>query len=239
MAAVLASGSGAVLSHRAAGARWELRSDARAAIEVTVPKHRRPRAAIEFHIARLPADEVTVIDGIPVTTPPRTLLDLAAVLSPRALRRAVDQAEVLRLADPLSLPDLLIRYPRRRGVRELRRIVEEGRLGTTITRSELEERFLTFLDDAVLPRPNVNTRIEQMEVDFAWPSAGLVVELDGFASHGTRSAFERDRARDRKLQAAGWRAVRVTWRQLHDAPHSLAREFEILLCGSRSTLTPS
>ena len=133
MAAVLASGDGAVLSHRAAGARWGLRQSSGQRIEVTVPRRRYSRPGIQPHVAQLPADEVTVVEGIPVTTPPRTLLDLAAVLPLHALRRSVNEAEVLRLSDPLSLADLLARHPRRSGVADLRRIVEEGHIGATIT----------------------------------------------------------------------------------------------------------
>ena len=237
MAAVLASGAGAVLSHRAAAARWDLRQSARPRVEVTVPQYRRPRRGIESRVACLPADEVTVVRAIQVTTPSRTLLDLATVLPPHALRQAVHEAEVLRLGDALSLADLIARHPRRRGVRALRRIVDEGNLGSTVARSELELRFLAFLADAGLPRPDVNSRIEGMEVDFAWRPAQLVVELDGFAAHGTRAAFERDRERDRRLQAAGWRVVRVTWRHLNEHPRRLGRELEALLNASRPTLT--
>ena len=127
MAAVLASGRTAVLSHRSAGARWGLRSNTRPRIEVTVPRRRYARPGIQPHVAQLPADEITVVEGIPVTTPPRTLLDLAAVLAPHTLRRAVDEAEMLRLSDSLSLADLVARHPRRRGVGNLRRTSRRAR----------------------------------------------------------------------------------------------------------------
>ena len=141
----------------------------------------------------------------------------------------MEQAEVLHLADDLSLDELLARHPGARGTKDLRRILAITDLGAAPTRSELEARFIAFLDDAVLPRPNVNTVIEGMEVDFAWPEHRLIAELDGYAFHATRRAFERDRARDRRLQAHGWRVVRITWRQLHVEPQQLARELAALL----------
>ncbi len=97
------------------------------------------------------------------------------------------------------------------------------------TRSELEARFLDLLDDAALPAPKVNTRVEDLEVDAAWHSHHLIAELGGYATHGTRFAFERDRERDRRLQAKGWRVIRITWRQLHEQPGSLAVELTALL----------
>ena len=111
----------------------------------------------------------------------------------------------------------------------MNRILKAGSAGATITRSELEDRFLAFLDDAVLPHPNVNTVIEGLEVDFAWQEQKLVVELDGYETHGTRAAFERDRARDRALQVAGWRVLRITWRQLHARAAAVAAELRTLL----------
>lgn len=125
----------------------------------------------------------------------------------------------------------------------IRRLVEDATLGATVTRSELEERFLAFLEARGLPRPQVNTALELdrgrlIEADCLWPHAALVAELDGHATHHTRHAFERDRARDRALQAAGWRVVRITWRQLHADPPELARELRGLVGRSRgSTLS--
>lgn len=229
MAAVLASGPGAVLSHQSAASLWQFRDTARGRIDLTAPRKLHPRPGLHPHCAVLPPDEVTTAHDIPVTTPPRTLLDLAAVLSRHALARAVNEAEVLRLTDPLSLADLLTRHPRRRGVAALRQILDEGRVGATITRSELENRFLAFLAGNDVPRPEVNVRIDDLEADCVWHDARLVAELDGYASHGTRSAFERDRARDRRLQAAGWRVIRVTWWHLLEEPATLVRELRALL----------
>ncbi|HEU0024588.1 MAG TPA: DUF559 domain-containing protein [Thermoleophilaceae bacterium] len=167
---------------------------------------------------------------------PRTLLDLAAVLRAPQLEQAIEQAEMLRLTDPLSLRDMLARYPGRRGVLALRRILQEGRIGATVTRSELEARFREFVEHAGLPRPEVNVRLqlagEWIEVDCLWRSQRVVVELDCRAVHATNAAFERDRARDRRLQAAGWRPVRVTWRQLARDAHAVEADLRVLLAAT-------
>jgi hypothetical protein len=164
------------------------------------------------------------------------LLDLAAILSGREVELAMEEAEVKRHTDRLSLPVLLARYPRRHGGPKLREILARNRLGTTLTGSELEERFLRFIADHGLPTPEMNApiavRSRFVEVDGVWRREGLIVELDGRAFHGTTAAFERDRSRDRALMAAGWRVVRITWRQLDDDPDGLANDIQILL-GSR------
>jgi very-short-patch-repair endonuclease/predicted transcriptional regulator of viral defense system len=233
MAAVLAVGPEAVLSHRSAAALWRMRPPAGGHIEVTVPGPRRSRPALKVHHSTLAADEVTVLRAIPVTTPARTLLDLAAVLDARQLRRAIDEAELHRLTDTTPLGDLTERHPRRRGAAALRRILATRTIGATITRSELETRFLEFLDEAVLPRPAVNASLQlghqRIEADCVWPEQHVIAELDGHASHATTAGFERDRARDRALQAQGWRVIRVTWRQLHDEPAAVARDLDRLL----------
>jgi very-short-patch-repair endonuclease len=173
------------------------------------------------------------VDGIPVTSPPRTLLDLAGVLGAHSLERAVEQTEALRLTDPLSLGDLLARHPRRPGAAKLRKLLAAGYAASTVTRSELEDRFLTFLDRHGLPRPQVNAGIEVggrwLECDCVWRSQRLIVELDSREFHRTTAAFERDRARDRLLQANGWRVIRITWRQLHDDGDRVAADLRVLL----------
>lgn len=138
MAAVLTSGPGAVLSHRSAAALWRIRQSTRSAAEVTTFQASHPRPGVERHRGHLAADEVTALRGVPVTTVPRTLLDLAVVVGRRDLERAMNDAEVRRLTDPLALEDLLGRYPRRRGVAAVKAILQAGRLGSTVTRSELE-----------------------------------------------------------------------------------------------------
>jgi Transcriptional regulator, AbiEi antitoxin len=167
MAAVLAAGDGAVLSHRPAGAAWGIcRSEGRP--EVTVPTQRRSRPGIVMHRSRLPADERTTLNNIPITTVPRTLLDLAVTLDQRQLERAINEAETKRLWDELSLHDLLHRYPKRPGARNIRAALLKRREGATHTKSDLEELFIRFADKAGLPRPETNTHIEGLEVDCVW-----------------------------------------------------------------------
>jgi len=232
-AAVLAAGPGAVLSHRSAAALWGLRPFGPRRPEVTAVPRRRAGPGVEVHHTRLSYDEVTEQEGIAVTTASRTLLDLAAVLPRRQLERALQEAEVRRLGDLVSLERLLARHPRRRGTATLRCVIASGRAGENATRSDLEESFLALLERVGLARPEVNAPVEiagrLIECDCVWRPQRLMVELDGHAAHGRRSAFEADRARDRALQAAGWRVVRVTWRQLHAEPATVTADMRELL----------
>jgi hypothetical protein len=240
MAAVLACGPGAVLSHRTAAALWGIRDPGSGKIDVTVPRKSRSTGSIHRHFSRLPADECTVEDGIPVTSPMRTLLDLATVAKPHSVEAALREAEYLHLRGRLSLPALLARYPRHRGARAARAALERrdqdpgGHL-----RSPLEELFLPFLDRHRLPRPRINagvhipaTRHEperRYEVDCLWPEQRHIVELDGFESHGHRQTWEEDRIRDRRLQAQGYAVTRVTKRQLLGEEAALAADLSSLL----------
>jgi very-short-patch-repair endonuclease len=229
-AAVLAAGADAVLSHRSAAALWEMRNASPQRAEVIVPRHRRSTARLLLHQVVLPTDEVTIERGIPVTTPARTLLDLAAVLSPQHLEAAFDEAQFRRLGSPTSLDALVARYPGRRGTRAIGTVLENHRRnGETVTRSLLERRLLALVDRHGLPRPRVNRIGPEGELDARWPEHRLVVECDGFAAHGTRRAFEQDRARDRALQVAGWRVIRITWRQLTEDADLIARQLAALL----------
>lgn len=241
MAAVLVGGSSAVLSHESAAALWGVRATRSGRIHVTAPRFRRSRASLALHRSHLPDDEVSAVGGIPATTVARTLLDLAAFLAHREVERALAQAEVLRLYEKLSLPDLLERYPGRRGAAIAREAIAAVSLGSTLTRSELEERFLGFLDRFGFARPAVNADLAVASrwfvADFAWRRARLIVELDGYAFHSTAAAFERDRARDRALSVDGWRVVRVTWRQLHDEPEALAIDLRRLLAAGVGAAT--
>ena len=237
MGAVLAAGPGAVLSHRSAAVAWEVLGSTGSAIEATVPRKARSRSDLIVRHRRLPADETTLLDAVPMTTVPRTLFDLAAIVPRHLLRHAINEAEYLHLRDPLSIVDMLERYPRHRGVRVLRSILAERGPRPVHTRSELEDRFLEFVRGARLPVPSINALVELpggvIEADCVWWSAQLIVELDGRAAHDTASGFERDRVRDRDLLVAGWRVVRVTWRQLHERPVRLAADLRALLDASR------
>ena len=232
MAAVLVA-DGAVLSHRSAGALWGILGSARRNTEITVARYVRPRARIEIHEGPLPPDEVTTRNGIAVTTPARTLLDLAAVVSPHHLERAATEAEIQRLTSPTSLAALVARYPTRTGTKAIRKLLRTRDIGRNITKHQLELRFLAFLDAQRLTRPRINATVDlhpkPREVDCLWPYHRLVAELDGFATHGTRKAFEEDRERDRALLVAGYRVTRITWRQLAEDEQALAEALRSLL----------
>jgi hypothetical protein len=217
LAAVLACGPRAALSHQSAAALWELRPPWRGPVHVTAGRAG-ARPGIVVHRSRdLSTADVARHRGIPVTTPARTLRDLAGILPEAALRRAVNEAQVRRL---VRADELEQRPPGRRA------LVVSSADGAT--RSALEDRFLAFLAGHGLPPPQVNARVEGLEVDFFWPRHGLVVELDGFAFHHTRLAFETDRRRDAALQAAGLRVVRVTDRRLTGDAAGLAAQLERL-----------
>jgi very-short-patch-repair endonuclease len=229
LAAVLACGPGAALSHASAAALWELRVIESARIHVTVPRAggRGALKAIAVHRTRRPI-ESTIHRGIPVTTPMRTLADLADTATNRVLERAVEQAEVLRLLDVRAIHALAEAHPGRRGPARLRALMR-GYEPAAFTRSDLEDAFLALCRRHHLPRPAVNRRVQGMEVDFSWPAHRLVAEVDGFRYHGTRAAFERDRVRDATLTAAGWRVVRFTDRQVRRAAAATAQLLEALL----------
>jgi Transcriptional regulator, AbiEi antitoxin/Protein of unknown function (DUF559)/AbiEi antitoxin C-terminal domain len=234
LAAVLACGKGAVLSHASAAAHWGIRRSAAARIDVTIPLRagRRRRKGIRVHRSgRLSRDEVTFREGIPTTTVERTLLDLADALGTGALKRTIAEAEYLRLLDMTALTAVVKANPGRRG----QRVLELARAEPEWTRSELEQRFLDFVDRHNLPRPLVNATVEGYEVDFLWPADQLIVELDGFAAHGTRSAFERDRRRDRHLARKGLRPVRVTARALAYDDDAIAADLDALTSRSRAS----
>jgi very-short-patch-repair endonuclease len=228
MAAVLAAGPGAVLSHAAAGALWELRPSAAARTDVTVPGSggRRKRPGLRIHRARDVSGQTTTHHGIPVTTPARTILDLAATLERRRLEILLDRAENARLTDVASLDALARAHTGHRGASRLREALNTHTPGTTITRSELEERFLALCRDAGLSTPRVNHHVAGLEVDFLFEAARLVVETDGYRHHRTRDQFERDRDRDAALTRAGYRTLRFTHRQLTTAPRDVAATLE-------------
>jgi very-short-patch-repair endonuclease len=224
MAATLACGRTAVLSHASAAALWELRPSAAAKIDVTVTTAGgRARPGLRIHRGpSLGASEVTTHAGIPVTTPERTILDIAAALSPRQIERALDQAEILRLLDMLLLDALVAAHREHRGAGRLKAVRESHDPGTTLTRSDLEEKMLALCRAHALPDPAVNVTVAGLEVDFLFRTACLAVETDGWQFHRTRSAFERDRGRDATLARAGYRVLRFTHRQIEREPATIA-----------------
>jgi very-short-patch-repair endonuclease len=237
LAAVLACGPGAVLSHASAAAHWNIRKSAAATVDVTVPVRsgRRRRNGIRVHrSSRLRPEEVTVHEGIPVTTVARTLLDLADSLPTQALKRTIDEAEYLRLLDMTSLIAVVGNNPGRRG----KRVLDAAASPPELTRSELEQRFLEMVSRRGLPRPVVGATVTGYEVDFLWPDAALIVETDGFAAHGTRTAFDRDRLRDRRLARAGFRTIRLTPRALRYDEEAIVEDIRAELTRSRVSSKP-
>ena len=225
LAAVLAAGPGAVLSHREAAALHGLRPSSRPTVDVTVPAQRRVPGVQVHRVERLDPDDTTTVAGIPVTTVARTLVDLADVVAPRALRKAIVEAERSRRLDVREVETVLARTRTRNGdgCRRVRgALTELATLGASVTRSELEDRFLALLDRHGMPRPSTNAWTERMEVDAAWPAQRLVVELDGWDGHKTRRAFQDDRTRSNDLQAAGWTVLRFTYADVTQRPRDTA-----------------
>jgi very-short-patch-repair endonuclease len=231
LAAVLACGPDAALSHRSAAALWGIRANQRRLIDVTaLQRNHRRHPGIAVHLVRnLHPDDRTSVQGIPVTTVARTLLDLAGVIRADGLERALEQAERLRLFDLRAVDALIARSRGRCGVKALRRALCDYRELPHLTRSELERRFLDLCRDASLPTPAVNAWINGYEVDVLWAAQRLVVELDGRSYHQTHAAFERDRRRDAELQLAGYRVFRVTRRWLETEPAAVIAAVRALL----------
>jgi len=218
IAAVLACGEDAALSHRSAGALWRILTWWHTPTEVTAPTQHRLK---EIHVHRSRHIDATTHYGIHVTTPARTLVDLADVLTPKQLTRAVNEAQVQRLITPAELTTLFTRYP---GRRTSKLTPERG-----ATRSHLEDRFTRFLKRHHLPLPERNQIIAGHEVDAVYREQRLVIELDSRQFHTTTRAFEQDRDRDADLLHAGFPTVRITDHRLkHHATTEAQRLREIL-----------
>jgi very-short-patch-repair endonuclease len=207
-AALLAVGPGAVLSHRTAAAMWGLTKRDPTTVDVIVPKQRRNRAGIRVHrAADLQPGDVRTKERLTLTSPYRSILDLAPLLNARQVAYAVSQALSHHLITDQQASTLTDT--------------------PTITRSEAERRFLAIVKKAGLPTPQTNVIVQGFEVDFYWPEHRLAVEIDGFEFHGHRQAFEDDRRKSLALEGAGVRTIRLSWRQLVDEPElvvaSLAR----------------
>jgi predicted transcriptional regulator of viral defense system len=229
MAAVLACGEGAVLSHRSAARLHGLGNYGNHRIEVTVPsRSTRTHSGVAVHRSTtLTESDVTVVNGIPTTTIPRTLFDLGEAITARQLERAFDQADAMQALDLNEITDQLARNATRTAAKAVRHLLKTHYIGSTPTENEFEDRFLALTRSLGLPDPTPQFYIDPgdgeplIRADFAWPDRKIVVETDGRKTHGTRQSFESDRRRDQRLTAAGWTVIRTTWRQLTQRPHEL------------------
>lgn len=236
LAAVLAMGPEAFLSHESAAALWGLAGD-RPKVDVNAPRGRQVRpgraSGIKVHRCKFAPDEVTVRDGIPVSTVARTLFDLAERSPPHRLKNAWDEASRLRL---LRVPEVALVYERGQGRRRARKRIrpflaaEQRHIEDAA--SPLEDRFAAFVVANRLPLPQTNVLVGKDVVDALWPDARLIVELDSWEFHAHRAAFEKDRDRDTDHLLAGYRTVRVTHRRLSEEPERLAAQIRALLAAS-------
>lgn len=232
MAAVLAGGEGAALSHRSAASLWEIGREEDRRIDISVRRRcelRRP--GIRFHgRPRLRVEDILRREDIPVTSPSQTLLDLATELDPIRLERAVNDADKRSLVDPEALREQLVRYGGQPGVRPLRRLLDK--LFFQLSDSDLEIYFRRIVKTAKLPMPLSKQRVNDFEVDFFWPELGLVVETDGLRYHRTPSAQLKDARRDRAHVMAGMTPLRFTHYEVRYEPTrvrtSLARTIDLL-----------
>lgn len=236
LAAVLAGGRGALLSHYSAAWLWGLSKQKPVPIHVTVPQPRRRRPPIRLHYARnLVAADRGLQEGIPVTAVPRTLLDLAAVVRPESLKRLLTRSEELKLFEFEAVEDVLARNGGHHGAGRLRRAVATYR-PPAFTRSETERRLLALLEGAGLPRPATGYNECGHELDFYWPELRFAVELDLFETHGTRESFESDRLRQEDLKLTGVEMIRVTGRRLEREPRQVIDRVSRLLEDRRRDL---
>ena len=221
-AALLAMREPGALSHHSAAERWELppAHDRDRRVHVTVPggEGGHPDGVAPHRSVILVSRDIRVRDELPVTSPERTILDLAATGSARETERNVDHALRTTPMTLTALTRLLARAGRHPGRGPLTELLAHRGDRDTFTRSEAEEPFLRLVREAGLPQPLVNVRRHGYEIDFLWPEHGVAVEVDGFATHGDRGSFERDRRKGADLHAEGIVLTRITWRQMHDEP---------------------
>jgi predicted transcriptional regulator of viral defense system len=237
MAAVLACGPDAVLSHRSAAALHGLRESAQRRIEVTIPgRSGRNRPGIHVHhTTNLAPADVTRVENIPCTSVARTLFDLAEVIARRPLERAFDQSEVIGVFDLRAIEDQMTRNPTRAGAAAVRGVLDEHYAGSTPTQSEIEEAFYALCGRYGLPRPEVSKWLDlgdgepMILVDFLWRPQRVIVETDGERFHGTQQARQRDLRRDQRATVAGWRPIRAPGRQVIHRPDELGPTLAKLL----------
>jgi very-short-patch-repair endonuclease/predicted transcriptional regulator of viral defense system len=232
LAAVLACGEGAVLSHLSAAVHWNLLQYDAPQPEVTAPASRHRVPGIRLHRSRsLDAQDTRTHQGIPTTTVHLTLLDIAAQVPEHHLERALAQAEKLQLYHHRAVQDVIARCNGHRGTKRLANAIAAD---PQWLRSELEIRMRKLARKHGLPQPLCNQTLDAhdhkpYEVDCYFPTQRLVVETDGWDSHRTRQAFESDRAKDAALTAAGYTVVRFTWRALRDHPQTVADRLKAIM----------
>lgn len=227
MAAVLACGQGAVLSHRSAAALWGLMRPSAGPVDVSAPRGRR-RAGITIHEGGIIDSERTSRAGIPVTTIARTLFDAAEVVDRKKLEAAFEEADRLRLLSIADLEAVCARGHGRRALRPIRALIEAARVPVD-TQSPLEDRVIDLCREHGLPMPITGASVLGREVDAFWPDRKLMVEADSWQFHSHRDAFERDRERDAAMQAEGYRVIRLTDRRLEQEPFAIANQLRRLL----------
>jgi predicted transcriptional regulator of viral defense system len=226
LAAVLACGRGALLSHRSAATLWGLMHHPGTPAEVTASAGRR-RPGIVLHEGGIPPQDRAVVEQIPVTTVARTLFDLAEV-DEQHLQSAAEEADRLRLLDVSELEAVCARCPGRRALRPVRLLIDD--LVTPVwTRTRLEDKVISVCREYGLPMPSTNVLVLGHEVDALWPNQKLIVEADSAAYHRHRAVFERDRKRDAARQVEGYRVIRLTHRRLEREPAKVADELRRLL----------
>jgi predicted transcriptional regulator of viral defense system len=236
MAAVLACGVDAVLSHRAAAYLWGLVDEWEGTIDVTAPNRRgrSPDGVAAHRDGSLQPIDKTTRYGIPCTSVARTVLDFAGVAPEWEVRKVVAQGEVLGILDQAKLRALLKRSRRRRGVARLRLILDTIHPQTKRSRSELERRFLAMCTRGSVPEPEVNVWLPapngaRYQADFLWRASRLIVEADSRRFHDTDSAFVSDRKRRQQLELAGWRVTACTWEEVESEPRRLAQTIRALI----------
>lgn len=226
MAAVKACGGGALLAGRAAGHLFGILRGGPPAPEVIQRGQRRPRGVHTRRSHWIAPTDATSWRSIPVTTIPRTLVDLAAVLTESELARAVHEADVRRLVSPSSVEAILGRRHNWPGARKLRRVIGGD---VPVTLSRLESVFIARIGEAGLPIPQTNRPVDGRRVDCRWPERRLTVELDGYQYHRTRYAWEQDREREREARSRGDEFRRYTWTDVVENPGPMVADLHSLL----------
>jgi len=224
LAAVLACGDGSAVSHPSAARLWRLPAfrERSGPIHVMVAGRAvRHRPGIVVHRVRVLAPrDVRRVDGIPVTSPARTLLDLAGLISFRDMETTLADARALGLVRDRDLREVVGRYPAQPGAGVLRRLLELHR-EHGLSRSEAERTLFALVKAAELPLPKKNVHVCRRQVDFLWRREKLIVEVDGYAYHSSKRSFEQDRKRDAQLEARGYAVIRVTWAHLTSSPEAV------------------